>query len=309
MFLALGACSFQHGSLSGGFGSDDATIGDDDAPVVVDATPIDAPPEVACLGKWRAGPTFSDPGFLLNVSTTGDEGDPFVTADEKTIYFLRSADVYKATRSSLSDDFSNVAKAGDLSSAQNDYKVALTADGLTAFVNSARTGTAGGADIWRATRTSTTQLFATPTQTNLINVNTATHQWDPHISANGLRLYYAPDAVPDQHIVMAARNDVNDNFGGPVVLTELDSGMHDNDPTLTSDERLIVFASNRGGERNLWYALRAEPTLPFEAPLMVPTLNSTMTIDDGPHISADGCRLYFVSNRDTDDDVWLTELQ
>ena len=307
----LGACSFQHGSLmGGGSGNDDAQAGDDDAPKAIDARLIDAPPEVACISKWRAGPVFSDPALLYNVATTGDEGDPFLTADEKTIYFVRSSDIYKATRTSLTVDFANVAKASDLSSGQSDSKVSMTADGLTAFLNSARTGGAGGAtDVWRATRTSTSQNFATPDQQYLINVNSSVDQWDPHISADGLRLYYAPTAVPDQHIVVASRSDLTDNFGGAKVLTELDSGMHDNDPTLTSDERLIVFASNRNGDRNLWYALRDDPSLPFSAPIMVPQINSTTTVDDGPHISADGCRLYFTSNRDTDEDIWVTELQ
>jgi Tol biopolymer transport system component len=307
--LVLSACSFQHGSLTGTAGSDDATTGgEDDGPRAIDARLVDAPPEVACISKWRAGPTFSDPELLYNVATTGNEADPFLTADEKTIYFVRTSDIYKGTRASLTVDFSNIAKASDLSSGQNDSKVSMTADGLTAFLNSARSGGVGGAtDVWRATRTSTSQNFATPDQMYLINVNSSVDQWDPHISADGLRLYYAPTAVPDQHIVVASRAALTDNFGGAQVLTELDSGMHDNDPTLTSDERLIVFASNRNGDRNLWYALRDDPSLPFGAPIIVPQINTAT--DDGPHISSDGCRLYFTSDRDNDFDVWVTTLQ
>lgn len=308
--MVLGACGFQHGSLmGGGSGSDDATAGGDDGGGgMADATPFDAPPEAACLAKWRAGPAFTNPTMITEIATTGNEGDPFLTADEKTIYFVRSSDIYKATRTTATGTFQNVAKASDLSSGQGDSKVSITNDGLTAFLNSARTGGAGGAtDVWRATRTSTSQPFTTPDQLYLINVNSTVDQWDPHISANGLRLYYAPTAVPDQHIVVASRAALTDNFGGPVVLTELDSGMHDNDPTLTLDERLIVFASNRNGDRNLWYALRDDPTQPFGAPIIVPQINTDT--DDGPHISNDGCRLYFTSDRDTDTDIWVTELQ
>lgn len=308
--LVLGACGFQHGALTGGGSgsSDDASGGDDDGPVAIDAMPIDAPPDVACLAKWRAGPSFSTPVMVGGIATTGDEGDPFVTADEKTIYFTRSGDIYKGKRSATTGNFGTVAKASDLSSGQSDTKMSITTDGLTAFFNSARTGGIGGAsDVWRATRTATTQDFSTPDQLYLINVDSAVDQWDPHISGNGLRLYYAPTAVPEQHIVVASRADVTDNFGGPVVLTELDSGMRDNDPTLTSDERLIVFASNRNGDRNLWYALRADPTQPFGAPLVVPEINTNT--DDGPHLSSDGCRLYFTSDRDSDQDVWVTEIQ
>jgi Tol biopolymer transport system component len=307
--LGLSACSFQHGTLNGGgTGSgDDATPGDD-AEVVVDAISVDAPPDAACLAKWRAGPTFTTPAMLFGVATTGDEADPFLTADEKTIYFVRSSDIYKGTRASLSTTtFSNVAKASDLSSGAGDSKVSITADGMTAFLNSSRTGGSGMSDVWRATRTSVTATFETPDQKYLVSVNTGGDQWDPHVSANGLRLYIAPPASPMQHIEMASRASLSDDFGAPVALTALDSGERDNDPTLTADERLIVFASNRNGNRNLWYALRDDPTQPFGAPIVVPQINTNT--DDGPHLSHDGCRLYFTSDRDSDIDVWVTEVQ
>jgi Tol biopolymer transport system component len=294
--------------MGGDTGSGDDAASEDDA-AVVDTVSVDAPPDAACLAKWRAGPSFTTPVMLFGVATTGDEGDPFLTADEKTIYFVRSSDIYKGTRASLSTTtFSNVAKASDLSSGSGDSKVSITADGLTAFLNSSRAGGTGGmTDVWRATRGATSQTFATPDQKYLTAVNTTGDQWDPHVSANGLRLYIAPPASPMQHIEMASRASLSDDFGAPVALTELDSGERDNDPTLTADERLIVFASNRNGNRNLWYALRDDPTQPFAAPILVPQINTNT--DDGPHLSHDGCRLYFTSDRDTDSDVWVTEVQ
>ncbi|HUS33708.1 MAG TPA: hypothetical protein VMZ53_34645 [Kofleriaceae bacterium] len=308
LFLTLAACNFEHGALGTTGGSDDAMPGDDGRRAIDAMVSVYAPPEGACLGKWKAGPTFTDPVMLANVNTTGDEADPFVSADEQTLYFVRTSDIYKATRTSLTASFQNVAKAIDLSSSQGDSKVSLTADGLTAFVNTARTGGAGGAtDIWRMTRSSTANAFANPDQMYLMNVNGPSDAWDPHVSANGLRIYFAPPATPAQHIVVTERDSTSDPFGTPKPITELDSGEKDNDPTLTADERLIVWASNRGGNRNLWYALRDDPTQPFGTPTVVPQINTN--VDDGPHISNDGCRLYFTSDRDGDDDVWFTELQ
>jgi Tol biopolymer transport system component len=307
VFLALSACSFQHGSLGPGTGSndDDAAPGDDAA--LIDAISIDAPPDAACLAKWRAGPTFTTPIPVGGLVTTSEENDPFLTADEKTIYFVRTSDIYKATRSAIGNNFGNVGKASDLSSGVGDSKVSLTADGMTAFLNSARAGGTGMTDVWRATRSSTSSTFATPDQKYLANVNTTGDQWDPHVSANGLRLYIAPPASPMQHIEVASRASLMENFGAPVPLTELDSGERDNDPTLTADERLIVFASNRNGDRNLWYALRDDPTKPFGAPMLVPEINTNT--DDGPHLSNDGCRLYFTTNRNQDVDIYVTEVQ
>lgn len=305
-FLILGACSFQHGALPGGSGGDDAAAGGDDAQLV-DASTIDTPPAVTCLAKWKAGPTFSNP-VRLGVATTAFEDDPFLTADEKTMYFERNGDVYKTTRTSLSNDFTNDAKATDLSSAQADSKVTITNDGLTAFFDTARTGGAGGAtDLWRATRSSTSNPFGAPDQMYLGAVNTADDQWDPHVSANGLRLYLSPRSGTVQHIVMASRISATDSFGAPVALPELDSAAAEGDPTLTFDERVIVFSSDRSGGVDMYYAVRDEPTLPFGAPILVPTLN--IGVENGPHVSNDGCRLYFTSDRDGDRDVWVTDVQ
>ena len=47
---------------------------------------------------------------------------------------------------------------------------------------------------------------------------------------------------------------------------------------------------------NLWYAVRAQPDAAFGAPALVPGVNSDCN-DGDPHLSADGCRLYFSSDR------------
>lgn len=72
--------------------------------------------------------------------------------------------------------------------------------------------------------------------------------------------------------------------------------MGDADPSPTPDERILLLASNRtlsgqsGG--NLWYATRANATGTFGQPQAVPTVNTDANEGD-PHLSADGCRIYF----------------
>jgi Tol biopolymer transport system component len=300
ILVLFGACSFAHGSLAprGGDGSLD---GRDPGDGLHDTTP----PQATCLERWIAGPTFTTPQ-PLSVNTTSSEADPFLTADELTIYFVTGGDIYQATRSSPSDEFANRAKANDLSSTAGDSKVSLTADGLTAFLNSSRTGGSGGSDVWRGTRASVGDAF-TVDNMYLASVNTSGDQWDPHTSADGLRLYLAPSASPMQTIAVASRSSPSAAFGTAMVIDELNSQEKDNDPTLTADERLIVFASNRGGNRDLWYALRANASATFGAPQAVPMLNTNT--EDGPHISSDGCRLYFVSDRNGNADLFVASVQ
>lgn len=78
-------------------------------------------------------------------------------------------------------------------------------------------------------------------------------------------------------------------------IAQLNSGMNDGDPSIAHDERIIVFYSGRtsaftGG--NIWYATRTASSMAFSAPRIVPDVNTNFN-DGDPHLSTDGCRLYF----------------
>jgi len=76
---------------------------------------------------------------------------------------------------------------------------------------------------------------------------------------------------------------------------------------VSADERVIVFATSRSGNRNLWYSTRVAAGDPFDPPAVVPMLN--VATDDGATLSFDGCRLYFVSDRNGNDDIYVTSVQ
>jgi hypothetical protein len=143
-------------------------------------------------------------------------------------------------------------------------------------------------------------------QIGLAMVNTALDQWDPHVSGNGLRLYLAPSGTP-QFVAVASRVSTAAAFGPPVPIGEILSSAVDNDPSLTGDERVIVWASLRTGQRRMHYATRAGPTATFDPPQLLP--GDFGVGDDGAALSADGCRLYFVSARAGNPDVYVAELQ
>lgn len=298
--LVLVACRFEPGVLAGDAGWD--------APVDGPAPTGDVSMATGCTDRWLAGPTLGAPRALDSVNTTGAEADPFVTSDELALYFVRTSDIYRATRTTPDDDWSTPVRDDELSSPQSDSKVSFTADGLTAYLNSGRPGgSGGGTDVWRATRTSADYAFVID-QVALGAVNTSGDQWDPHISADGTRLYLAPGGTGNpQTIEVASRTTPTADFGPAQVIVELDSGEVDNDPTLSGDERVIVFASNRGGNRDLWYAVRATPQDAFGAPQRVPDINTAT--EDGAHLSFDGCRLYFASDRSGNADLYVVDIE
>jgi Tol biopolymer transport system component len=100
--------------------------------------------------------------------------------------------------------------------------------------------------------------------------------------------------------------DVTTPFGTPRAVTELDSSSGQANATLTSDERVVYFASNRestGADFDIFVATRSALTDPFSSPARVDVL-STTSDDRGTSISPDGLRIYFHSSRSGEYHIW-----
>ena len=76
-----------------------------------------------------------------------------------------------------------------------------------------------------------------------------------------------------------------------------DPGARDTDPTLTSDLCELFFMSDRLGSKDLWTSRRSAPDEPWTEPVPVSDLNSDV-VDENPHVSSDGLRLWFYTDRD-----------
>lgn len=294
--VVLAACKFTPGDFPGN-GTDDGGVatdtgnGDD-----TNMIGSDAAPPTPCVQSWLSGPTFSTATRLTVLATASSEGDPFVSRDGLRLYFNRTADIWLSKRASTSDTWGAPAVEGDLSSTASDTKLSFVDDELTVFVNSSRSGSTS--DVWRGTRASIGAAW-TWDRTYLTAVNaTGDSQWDPHISGDGLTIYFAPTGtgLAAQLLWFATRASSSVAFGAPQTVS-VNSAVKDNDPTVTLDGRVIVWASNRTGDRGLWYATRADQSQPWGTPQELTSLNTMTTSDDGPHVTEDGCQIYFSSDR------------
>jgi len=271
----------------------------------------DVIPAANCYDQWLSGTIrFGTPIEIPNVNATAYDRDPYVTPDERELYFSStrlpdsmSSDIWVAKRPNTTTNFSTPAIATEFQSGGGESKVSFTADGKLAVLGSSRGTT--DVDVWQFERDSITDPWGTATQTHLTAVNTNGNDHDPTISADGLRLYLAPDGGT-QDIAVATRTLRADDFGAPQVLATLSSGMGDADPSPSLDERIIVYASGRTSTPmpgNVWYATRANSSVPFGAPVIVPDVNTDAPEGD-PHLSTDGCRLYFARLVDVPADDW-----
>ena len=296
--VVLVGCGFNPGQLAGG----DATMLD-----VASDVSIDVPPRENCYAQWFDGTIrFDTPIELPNVNSAQFDRDPYLTADELQ-FFVSSGrqggmggTVWIAKRPSTMVAFSPPTVESTFESVGDETKLSITADGLYAVVGSNR-DTPNSVDVWEASRAAITDPWSAVTRDHVMLVNSSSSEHDPTISADGLHLYFAGHSGTYQFIALASRGDRSANFGVPVELTELTSTMGDADPSPTPDERIILFGSNRPpplagpAAPNAWYATRASKNAPFSAPLIVPDINGDLSEGD-PHLSADGCRIYFGRN-------------
>jgi Tol biopolymer transport system component len=257
-------------------------------------------------GEWR----LDAPEHLSALSSANWDGDPFVSADGLTIYFSTFRDanslglqseIYRAARPSKQQSFGAPARMLELSSS-SDETLSMTNDGLTAFLVTGRPGGKGLSDIWKAERAAP----SVPWSNDLFfpSVGTAAQEWDARPSADGLRLYFSSEGyVANKQVIMVvARPDRASPFGSSYSpLAGIDDSYQSNsaDATLSPDQRVLVFCSDRPGGTgltDLWYAVREGNTERFSTPQPLPQINSAQR-DQDPFISADGTELYFSSDR------------
>jgi hypothetical protein len=77
----------------------------------------------------------------------------------------------------------------ELNSIGNDAGVYLTADGKVAFFASDRSGGAGGVDLYRAVRSSTSTAFSAPQR--IAALSSSADDIDPQLTADGQELFFA----------------------------------------------------------------------------------------------------------------------
>lgn len=251
--------------------------------------------------SWAGELTFSAPRPLASINSSAYDAEPFVTSDRLTLYFASNRDTgqawvfdsFTAERATPEDVFANASKQA-LSGSESVTQMSLSADGLTAVVASEWGG--GSSDLWIATRPTRDVAFARSDFSPIPAAATSTVEFDPFISADGRRVYFERWTGSDHDIWLIERPD-GGAFGEPRALEGINRVTSDEgNPSLTADERVIVFSSNSDGDTDLYFALRRSIAEPFSEPREIPDVNSESQ-DSHVYISPDGCELLFASNR------------
>jgi len=183
---------------------------------------------------------FSTPVPMTTVNTTADELGPSLSADGLIMYFSNGQDIVFATRTSLTASFTGASPLPALSSADVDTTPELSRDGLVAMVTR---GTVGTRDMWiyqRAVEGPPNTGWSTATR--VAELASAVTDCSPDLDQHGLTVYFHSDRMgTTDDIFIATRAAASDPFGPPTVVDVVSSSMDEGDPTLTADQRTIVF--------------------------------------------------------------------
>jgi WD40 repeat protein len=176
---------------------------------------------------------------------------------------------------------------------------ALRGDELEIVWTSERTAT--GCDVYASQRASLDTLWGSPTAVIATPACDAT----PALSFDGLTLWFAsaPGGI-DWQLFEATRPNAGAAWSQAAFLAELDSANDDLGITVTSDGLLVIFYSDRTGTFDLFAASRATTTDVWSTPALITEL-ATPAMERSPHISADGTQLWFTSDRDGNEDIFV----
>ena len=108
----------------------------------------------------------------------------------------------------------------------------------------------------------------------------------------GTYLYFSSTGTSGNHDIYRSRRNSDGTFGTPHGVAELNTAAVDQMPNVSADGSEIVFASNRGGNMDIWTATFNPSTGRWSSPVPVAAVN-TAEPETRPSLSGDGSRLYF----------------
>ncbi len=198
------------------------------------------------------------PVSVPELSSGYQEENPRVSADGLRLWFFTDRDrslgtIWEITRPTAADPWGPLTAVPGLSVGSGSSNVSAGMnDGATLAVVSARQAGSAGYDLYSFERASIDEAFGTPTA--LTEVNSASDDFDPYLSPNGLALAFASNRQGDYDIYLARRTSTDVPFEGPVRLDLNSAGIEESAPHLSPDLAYLMYSSDRGNSSEIYEA-------------------------------------------------------
>ena len=253
--------------------------------IAADVTP---PPLGLCLPSQPFGAPARVPG-LVDITDTARFSPNELVAYLGQNQSGRSVDVGVSSRAGTSDSFGSPTLLTVLNTEYEDNNPSVTADGLTLYMDSNRSGSYG---LFTSTRPFLEAEFAAPATLTSLNVFGEGY---PFVTPDGSALYFHSSRLESSDLYRAAKT--ADGFGPAMRLDVVSTSAIEYAPVVSPDELTIYYYSTAvgspGGEA-IWMATRGSVDESFSSPGPLSGLDgATYTRPEPTWVSPDGCRLYF----------------
>lgn len=274
---------------------------------------------IVTLGDGAPVATFGDPGQRvrnINERASNEQGAS-LTDDLLEIYFasdraggVGGVDIWRAERPDRTDAFGAPELVVEVSSPEAEASPAISSDGLTLWLSSARAPGQGQLDIWRSTRAARGDTWSVPE--NVAALNSPFDDLPSPPGDGGTALPLVSDregGVYQTYLAHAGADGFDDaRVEALVYLWQPETSM--DDPFLSEDGGLLFFRrAPPAGAGDLYVAWRRPDRSEFIDPAPLMTVNSPAD-DRYPFLSADQIRFFFSSSqRDAERfDIYATSI-
>jgi len=269
------------------------------------------------------------------VNSISNEQAPDISTDGLELYFSEyqgapyraggqgQSDIWVTIRQTKDDPWGVPVNLGPVvNSSFSDEHPSISADGLSLYFGSNRSGGKGAEDLWVTTRETKDSPWGRPVNLGSA-VNSSYPDWDPDISADGLSLYFTDYSYPNRpggnggwDIYVATRPTLFDPWSEPVNLGPIvNSSANDSCPNISIEGLVFFFTSARSGGSggaDIWMTTRKTQDADWEPPVNLGPLVNSSSFDAMQSISSDGDILYFCSDRSGGSgnvDLWQVSIE
>jgi len=224
------------------------------------------------------------------------EQGPRISADGLSLYFASTRpggsgdwDLWVTTRETTDGSWGEPENLGPtVNSSVLDHSPSISADGLSLFFGSTRSGGSGSADLWLTTRETIYDNWGTPVNLGPA-VNSSANEGVSSISADGRMLFFSsfafgpprPGGYGNLDIWVATRATVSDPWAAPVNLGPMvNSSFSEGGPDISADGSTLYFNSDRpaGSGWGLWQ-VSIDPVVDLNADGIVDSADMCIMVD------------------------------
>ncbi|MFO8057517.1 MAG: hypothetical protein R6V10_09490, partial [bacterium] len=216
------------------------------------------------------GSTFGTLEPISAINTSGYEISPCITADEKTLYFLKYSDtthydIYYTTRPDTSSDFGTPEPLTELNTSGYEGAMSVTDDHLVMYLT--KYSDTNGYQIYRSSRADTSERFSSPEPVS--ELNTSYHDYLPTVNGDETKIYFSSDR-PSQNggfnIWYATRSSTSDPYSDLTALELLNTHQNEYKVWENQAETTLLFSNTVYGEAqdvDIFQVTRNSTDLPY----------------------------------------------